>query len=64
MQDALDQIMAGGTSPSVIAGRVVAAIRDNRFYVLSEDAWRQSCDTRLDDIRLARNPTFVLPESF
>jgi NAD(P)-dependent dehydrogenase (short-subunit alcohol dehydrogenase family) len=64
VQDALDQLMASGTSPSVIAERVVAAIRDNRFYVLSEDAWRQSCDTRLEDIRLARNPTFVVPGSF
>ena len=64
VHDALDQLMASATSPSVIAERVVAAIRDNRFYVLSEDAWRRSCDTRLEDIRLARNPTFVVPESF
>ena len=53
--------MPRGTSPAVIADRVLKAIRDNRFYVLAEDeTWRRSCETRLEDIRLARNPTFTL----
>jgi hypothetical protein len=29
--------------------------------VLSEDAWRRSAEARLEDVRLARNPTFSPP---
>ncbi len=45
-----------GVSPEVIASRVLAAIREERFYVLAEDAWRDACNARLDDISHARNP--------
>jgi len=51
-----------GLAPAVMADRVVRAIRDERFYILSEDAlWRGLCNQRLDDLRDARNPTFALP---
>ncbi len=50
-----------GVDPRVIAERTLQAIRDDRFYVLSEDGWRQSCETRLEDVRLARNPTLAIP---
>lgn len=50
-----------GVEPALIAARVLQAIRDERFYILSEDGWRRSCETRLEDIRLARNPTFSVP---
>jgi NAD(P)-dependent dehydrogenase (short-subunit alcohol dehydrogenase family) len=49
--------------PGVIADRVIAGIRENRFYILSEDGWRDACNVRLEDIRLARNPTFAVPGS-
>ena len=41
--------------------RVFDAVLENRFYVLSPagTGWRTACETRLDDIRLERNPTFV-----
>jgi hypothetical protein len=29
--------------------------------VLSEDAWRRSAEARMEDIRLARNPTLATP---
>ena len=45
----------------VIAERVVEAIREERFYILSEDVWRRCCEVRLEDLRQARNPTFALP---
>ena len=47
------------TGTSVMAARVVDAIADNQLYILSEEggAWRAACDARLDDLRLARNPT-------
>ncbi len=54
--------ISGGVQPSVIADRVLLAIREGRFYVLSEeDAWRRAANSRCDDIRLGRNPTFVMP---
>ncbi len=50
-----------GLDPSVMADRVHAAIQEDRFYILAEDAWRDACNTRLDDIREGRNPTFAPP---
>ncbi len=50
-----------GVDPTVMGERVVQGIKDNRFYLLSEDGWRRSCEVRLEDIRLARNPTFAMP---
>jgi hypothetical protein len=44
-----------------MAERVLAAIRDEQFYILSQDAWRDAAHTRLDDIRAGRNPTFAPP---
>ncbi len=59
---AIRAAVAGGISPDVIAARVLSAIHEDRFYVLSDaDAWRRSCESRLEDIRLVRNPTFVPP---
>lgn len=42
-----------------MADRVVNGIREDQLYILSEQggAWRDVCNARLDDIRLARNPT-------
>jgi len=59
---AIKAAVAGGIPTSVIADRVLRAIKEDRFYVLSDDAaWRRSSESRLDDIRLVRNPTFVPP---
>jgi hypothetical protein len=44
-----------------MAQRVFDAIVEERFYILSEDAWRDTAHTRLDDIRQGRNPTFAPP---
>ena len=62
--DALSDGMAKhGLSPAVMADRVFAAIEEDRFYILSEEGWREACHTRLEDIRLGRNPTFSVPRS-
>jgi NAD(P)-dependent dehydrogenase (short-subunit alcohol dehydrogenase family) len=61
VEQSLSDYVAAGTPPAVIAERVLRAIREQRFYVLSEDAWRRACETRLEDIRLGRNPTFAIP---
>ena len=53
--------VAGGIDPSIMAERVLQAIRDEQFYILSDEAWRKSANVRLDDIREGRNPTFAPP---
>jgi NAD(P)-dependent dehydrogenase (short-subunit alcohol dehydrogenase family) len=59
---AMRAAVAGGIPTQVIADRVLRAVREDRFYVLSDaDAWRRACESRLEDIRLGRNPTFVPP---
>jgi NAD(P)-dependent dehydrogenase (short-subunit alcohol dehydrogenase family) len=59
---AMRAAVAGGIPPRTIADRVLRAVRDDRFYVLSDDeAWRRACESRLEDVRLGRNPTFVPP---
>lgn len=60
--DALSEGMAkAGLAPSVMADRVFDAIQADRFYILSEESWREACNTRLEDIRLGRNPSFSPP---
>jgi NAD(P)-dependent dehydrogenase (short-subunit alcohol dehydrogenase family) len=58
---ALADSVAQGIGPEVMAQRVLDAIREERFYILSEDAWRDAANTRLDDLRAGRNPTFAPP---
>jgi len=65
VEDAIRQATATGLDPRVLADRAIDAIREKRFYVLPAegDPWRVACNTRLDDIRLARNPGLVTPGS-
>jgi len=58
---AISEGVESGIPPARIADRVVDAIRDERFYILAEDAWRDTCNLRLDDVREGRNPTFSPP---
>ncbi len=60
----LDSIRDGmeiGIDPSVMADRVVEAIRTGKFYILSEDSWRDAAHQRMDDIRAGENPVFTPP---
>ena len=50
-----------GIPPEEIADRTLRAIREDRFYVLSDDDWRRIAETRCEDLRLARNPTLRIP---
>jgi NAD(P)-dependent dehydrogenase (short-subunit alcohol dehydrogenase family) len=62
--DALAQTVREGLAPSVMADRVVSAIHEEKFYILSDEKdWRRACNTRLDDVREGRNPTFAPPGS-
>jgi len=64
VEGALASAVGHGVDPMVMAERVEQGIRDERFYLLpaDDDPWRQACATRLDDIRLGRNPTFATPD--
>ena len=61
VEDALSRGVATGVPPEWVAERAVDAIGEGRFYVLSDEEWRRTAETRLEDIRLARNPTFAPP---
>jgi NAD(P)-dependent dehydrogenase (short-subunit alcohol dehydrogenase family) len=63
VRGALQQSVAKGLAPERLADRVVRAVREKRFYALSEDAWRSAVELRCEDIRLARNPSFAPPNS-
>jgi len=60
-----DSISAGvttGIPASVMAERVVNGIRENRFYLLSNDGWMESARSRIQDILEGRNPTLAPPD--
>jgi NAD(P)-dependent dehydrogenase (short-subunit alcohol dehydrogenase family) len=63
-EGAIREAVKIGVSPRIIAERVVDAVREPCFYVLSPegDSWRDACHRRLDDIRYTRTPGFVAPE--
>ncbi len=60
-QQAIKDALTRGVPPAVLAERTFRAIEEERFYILAEDSWRDACNTRLDDIREARNPTLTIP---
>lgn len=58
-ENAIRAVIETGLDPSVMAERVYDGIREDRFYLLAEEGsnWDSACLTRLEDIRLRRNPT-------
>ncbi len=60
---AITDSTANSLAPRVLADRTLQAIRDKVFYVLPPDGnpWRDTANTRSDDLRLVRNPTFAPP---
>jgi NAD(P)-dependent dehydrogenase (short-subunit alcohol dehydrogenase family) len=61
VSQALADSVSDGIAPEVMAQRVFDGIVNERFYLMSEEAWRDAAHTRLDDIRAGRNPTFAPP---
>ncbi len=59
VEGSIRELIHLGVPPATIAERVVQGIRDDRFWILAEagGTWRDACDTRCEDITLARNPT-------
>jgi len=60
---AITDATAGSLPPRMLADRVLQAIKDGVFYILPPDdnPWRDTANTRLEDLRLVRNPSFAPP---
>ncbi|HEY5625131.1 MAG TPA: hypothetical protein VIT93_01445, partial [Dehalococcoidia bacterium] len=56
-EQAVRALVAGGTNASVIADRVVDAIREERLYVLPHQEWKEQVRTRMEGIIDERNPS-------
>jgi NAD(P)-dependent dehydrogenase (short-subunit alcohol dehydrogenase family) len=59
MEQAFRALLATGLAPEEVAGAVVEAIRDERFYIITHDETKGRVSTRLDDIVGGRNPTLL-----
>jgi len=59
--DSINEGIETAIDPSVMADRVIAAIRADTFYILSEDGWRDTAHQRMDDIRTGQNPVLAPP---
>lgn len=59
VENVIGQSVATGIPPSEMADRVFQGIQDDQFYLLADEStsWDAACKTRLEDIRLRRNPT-------
>jgi len=61
--EALRALLKDGMQPADIAGQVCDAIRNDTFYIVpAQPGAELAIDTRLQDIRLRRNPT-IAPQS-
>lgn len=61
VMDSINEGVESGIDPSVMADRVIHAIRSGVFYILSEDGWRDTANQRMEDIRVGRNPVLAPP---
>jgi len=61
VSQALNDSVSAGIGPEVMAQRVLDGIIEERFYLFSNEAWRNAANVRLDDVREARNPTLAPP---
>lgn len=63
VESALREATRAGTDPDAVAGRVVDAVREGRFWVLPEadDPWWRAALARLDDVRARREPVLGVP---
>jgi NAD(P)-dependent dehydrogenase (short-subunit alcohol dehydrogenase family) len=59
---AFQSVVAAGIPPSVVAERVVEAIREERFYVFPHPEMLVAVRARMETLIAQRNPVFVFPE--
>jgi NAD(P)-dependent dehydrogenase (short-subunit alcohol dehydrogenase family) len=59
-REAVRAFIKNGIQPEDVAGRVFDAIKSDTFYIIpAQPNIEQAVETRLDDIRLRRNPTIA-----
>ncbi len=61
MRQMVDNLIAEGLQPAVVANLVVEAIREQRFYVLTHPEWQGMVRDRVDRMLSGENPGLVLP---
>lgn len=59
MEQAFRAALAAGLPPAEVAGAVVEAIREDRFYILTHEETKSRVRTRMEDILEGRNPTLT-----
>ena len=62
VHDSIASGVSGGLPAREMAERVFQAVKDNRFYILSNDGWMESARTRIEDILQGRNPPLAPPD--
>ena len=60
MEQAFRAALAGGLPPDQVAGAVVEAIREDRFYILTHEETKARVRARVEDILEGRNPTLTV----
>lgn len=59
--EALRDGLSRGVEPSLMAQRVLDAVQNDRFYILSDDVWMDVARGRMQDIASGVNPVFRAP---
>lgn len=59
MEQAFRAMLATGLPTEEVAERVVEAIREERFYIITHEETKERVRTRMEDILEARNPTLL-----
>jgi NAD(P)-dependent dehydrogenase (short-subunit alcohol dehydrogenase family) len=59
VEQAVRQLLATGLTSEQVADHVFAAIRDEKFYILTHPEWKDRVRTRMEDILEERNPTLI-----
>ncbi len=52
-----EAITAMGITPAQVAGDIIEALRQDRFWIFTHDLTRQALAVRYQDIEAGRNPT-------
>jgi NADP-dependent 3-hydroxy acid dehydrogenase YdfG len=60
MEQAFRAALAAGLPPEQVAGAVVDAIREDRFYILTHEDTKARVRTKMEDILEGRNPTLTV----
>jgi NAD(P)-dependent dehydrogenase (short-subunit alcohol dehydrogenase family) len=63
MRATVQQHVANGLDPAVVADHVLDAVRANRFHILTHPDWNAAVEVRMHDILEGRAPTEFQPTS-